>query len=183
MEDIDGGEIENKGTFPMTHTFEVSRSVEETITHSSTSSWMNSHQLAGSWFGPNNNLRCHCTTGCNSEGFCVNNGKCISGWFGIKCQYQNIANNGTFNPPQYSSILNDGDNTTCIDDSSFQSLEVKWDTSYPFTWMRLVVIGQCEHVKPLVGVSPEQGELCVLSTTGRIGELSIVLHVPGHDQG
>ncbi|KAH9490855.1 hypothetical protein Btru_033554 [Bulinus truncatus] len=94
------------------------------------------------WFGPNNNLRCHCTTDCNSEGVCVNNGTCISGWFGIKCQYQNIANKGTFNPQQYSSILNDGDNATCINDSSLQSLEVKWNKSYPLTWLRLVVKDQ-----------------------------------------
>ncbi|KAH9490852.1 hypothetical protein Btru_033551 [Bulinus truncatus] len=108
----------------------------------SVSTWQESGSETNEWFGPCDNLRCHCATGCNLEGFCYNNGKCINGWFGIKCQYQNIANNGTLNPLQYSMILYDGDNSTCIDDLSLQSLEVKWDKSYPFTWMRLVVKDQ-----------------------------------------
>ncbi|KAH9515229.1 hypothetical protein Btru_013957 [Bulinus truncatus] len=91
------------------------------------------------WFGPSGSFKCHCTTECDAEGFCLFNGTCASGWFGLRCQYQNIVTKGSFQPSQYYSMLSDGDNTTCINDSSLQSVNVTWEKPYPFTWMRLTL--------------------------------------------
>ncbi|KAH9490869.1 hypothetical protein Btru_033713 [Bulinus truncatus] len=96
------------------------------------------------WFGPNCQYKCHCDTSgqCDVTGQCST--KCAAGWFGLKCQYQDLTAlpgvTVTTTPSQTTSTwLNDGDDVTCNDDQSLQSLKISWNTSNPFTWMRIKV--------------------------------------------
>ncbi|KAH9488922.1 hypothetical protein Btru_058743 [Bulinus truncatus] len=43
-ESIESGTIQNNDASPVTETFEISRTIQQTITHTSTSSWSNSHE-------------------------------------------------------------------------------------------------------------------------------------------
>ncbi|CAL1534176.1 unnamed protein product [Lymnaea stagnalis] len=98
------------------------------------------------WFGPRCQYKCHCENDqCNSStGQCTDNSKCVSGWFGLGCQYEDLINAPSTtiisSPDQASSTwITDGDDSTCNQDINLQSMVVKWNITYPFSWLRLTV--------------------------------------------
>ncbi|KAH9494750.1 hypothetical protein Btru_017789, partial [Bulinus truncatus] len=91
------------------------------------------------FFGPNGVYKCHCASGCNTNGTCSNNGPCSKGWFGLKCQYQDLATiDGTNVQPPAAEKLTDRNDTTCLQNNQ-QTVNVTFNTTYVFTWMRIVV--------------------------------------------
>ncbi|KAH9489053.1 hypothetical protein Btru_059354 [Bulinus truncatus] len=99
-------------------------------------------QLCYGWFGSNCQYLCHC----DSSGSCDVNGqcstKCASGWFGLNCQYQDLATvpgvTLSTTPVQTTPTwLTDSDDLTCNVDQNIRSLRILWNTTYPFTWMRV----------------------------------------------
>ncbi|KAK0065100.1 multiple epidermal growth factor-like domains 10 [Biomphalaria pfeifferi] len=96
------------------------------------------------WFGFKCQFMCHCS----AKGTCQNTGRCLTkcdnGWFGESCQYQDLAtipgSTITTLPTQATlTWLTDRDETTCNVDDSLTSIQVSWNTSFPFTWLRLNV--------------------------------------------
>ncbi|KAI8773637.1 multiple epidermal growth factor domains 10 [Biomphalaria glabrata] len=87
------------------------------------------------WFGPNNVFKCRCDPGCNLDGTCLNSGKCARGWFGLKCQHQDLTvlENTILSPN--NNVLTDRDDTTCLS----QPVTVTFNRTYVLTWLRLVV--------------------------------------------
>uniref|UniRef100_A0A2C9LLL7 Uncharacterized protein n=1 Tax=Biomphalaria glabrata TaxID=6526 RepID=A0A2C9LLL7_BIOGL len=99
--------------------------------------------MAG-WFGSRCQYQCHCKNNlaCDVDGQCVTG--CDAGWFGTGCQYVNLAtlsdNLVTMTPTQTSTTwLTDGDDTTCNRDVNIASLQIDFNGSYPFTWLRIKV--------------------------------------------
>ncbi|KAH9494724.1 hypothetical protein Btru_017728 [Bulinus truncatus] len=95
------------------------------------------------WFGSNCQYLCRCdgSNTCNDNGQCST--KCASGWFGQTCQYQDLVTISeatvTISPTQTTTTwLTDGSDTTCNTDTSIQLVKISWNTSYPFTWLRIM---------------------------------------------
>ncbi|KAH9490854.1 hypothetical protein Btru_033553 [Bulinus truncatus] len=85
-------------------------------------------------------FQCHCADKCDSEGKCIGaSTDCSSGWFGLRCQYQNLAYYYIKNiePSRAGGLLSGSTNSQCSNDSSLQSVSVTWNMSLPFTWLRL----------------------------------------------
>ncbi|XP_055884639.1 receptor-type tyrosine-protein phosphatase epsilon-like [Biomphalaria glabrata] len=88
------------------------------------------------WFGNNCQYKCHCqNTDCDTNGDCVAPSTCERGWFGYKCQYRDLTSyiNTTEN-----RWLIDGNDSTCSVDTNLTSISVTFNSSIPYTWMRLV---------------------------------------------
>uniref|UniRef100_A0A2C9LU04 Uncharacterized protein n=1 Tax=Biomphalaria glabrata TaxID=6526 RepID=A0A2C9LU04_BIOGL len=86
------------------------------------------------WFGNYCQYKCHCkNSACDTNGDCVNV-TCERGWFGYKCQYQDLSSLADTSRPS----LVDGDDTTCNEDVYSSSVSLNLNTSFLFTWMRLV---------------------------------------------
>ncbi|KAK6991380.1 Fucolectin-1 [Biomphalaria glabrata] len=99
--------------------------------------------MAG-WFGSRCQYQCHCKNNlaCDVDGQCVTG--CDAGWFGTGCQYVNLAtlsdNLVTMTPTQTATTwLTDGDDTTCNGEVNIASLQIDFNGSYPFTWLRIKV--------------------------------------------
>uniref|UniRef100_A0A2C9LDL7 Fucolectin tachylectin-4 pentraxin-1 domain-containing protein n=1 Tax=Biomphalaria glabrata TaxID=6526 RepID=A0A2C9LDL7_BIOGL len=88
------------------------------------------------WFGPNDTYRCHCDNGCEKDG--SQNGVCQKGWFGFKCQYQDLATIDNVRPNQDLDKLTDRNDSTCLDQQN-QLLIIQWNRTFVFTWLRIVV--------------------------------------------
>ncbi|KAK0046241.1 tyrosine-protein kinase receptor Tie-2 [Biomphalaria pfeifferi] len=84
-------------------------------------------------------LPCHCTTSCNN-GLCSGSGQCQSGWFGPRCQYNDLAKakdaTVILSQRNASSNLHDNNEYTC--EYNVSDVTVKWETNYPLTWIRLI---------------------------------------------
>ncbi|CAL1546511.1 unnamed protein product, partial [Lymnaea stagnalis] len=72
-----------------------------------------------------------------TNGFCDNGVKCEKGWFGPQCQYQDLTVNATFTPERLESILSDGDDTTCNERPTDNSVSVELRNASLITWIRL----------------------------------------------
>ncbi|KAH9492446.1 hypothetical protein Btru_029124 [Bulinus truncatus] len=95
-------------------------------------------------FGSNSQYKCHCDNQCKTDGTCDNNGKCQSGWFGLKCQYQDLVTlEGTTTSPNISKLL-DRDDKTCLE--TFGNVIINFNRPFVFTWLRLVVNNECRNV-------------------------------------
>ncbi|KAH9515226.1 hypothetical protein Btru_013944 [Bulinus truncatus] len=90
-------------------------------------------------------FKCHCNQLCSTtNGHCPNNAKCDMGWFGLRCQYEDLvsksgANVSTSPVLPYVDWLTDRDDITCNTDKRLQSITVTWDKSYPLTWLRITL--------------------------------------------
>ncbi|KAH9492070.1 hypothetical protein Btru_026747 [Bulinus truncatus] len=85
--------------------------------------------------------KCNCETNCtNNDGLCRPPAKCKKGWFGLRCQYQDLMNveNVTvaISPPQPMHHLADDNDATYA--TSVKYVTVSWNTPYPLTWTRLI---------------------------------------------
>uniref|UniRef100_A0A2C9L2J5 Fucolectin tachylectin-4 pentraxin-1 domain-containing protein n=1 Tax=Biomphalaria glabrata TaxID=6526 RepID=A0A2C9L2J5_BIOGL len=90
------------------------------------------------WFGPNKEFKCHCESNCSSDGTCLGNGKCARGWFGLKCQHQDLTIlENTVTTPNVS-LLTDRDDRTCMNISG-QTVVITFNRTYVFTWLRATV--------------------------------------------
>ncbi|KAH9494722.1 hypothetical protein Btru_017717 [Bulinus truncatus] len=96
------------------------------------------------WFGSKCQYACHCraSSACDVNGQCPS--QCASGWFGLGCQYQDLTTipgaTVTTLPTQTTTTwLTDGSDTTCNTDTKIQFVKISWNTTYPFTWLRLKV--------------------------------------------
>ncbi|CAL1548761.1 unnamed protein product [Lymnaea stagnalis] len=97
-------------------------------------------------FGSSCQYKCHCENEkCNSRtGQCTDNSKCVTGWFGLGCQYQDLTSAPSAaistNPLQTSNMwITDRNDSTCNRDIDLQSVNVTWNSTYPFSWLRLTV--------------------------------------------
>ncbi|KAK6991354.1 hypothetical protein BgiMline_014725, partial [Biomphalaria glabrata] len=90
------------------------------------------------WFGPNSIYKCHCDNGCENDGSCSQNGVCQKGWFGLKCQYQDLATIENVIRNQELNKLTDRSDSTCLDHQN-QELIIQWNRTFVFTWLRIVV--------------------------------------------
>ncbi|CAL1534181.1 unnamed protein product, partial [Lymnaea stagnalis] len=78
----------------------------------------------------------------SATGQCTGNTKCMRGWFGVGCQYQDLTSvpstTITSSPLQTSNTwITDRDDSTCNQDIYLQSVVVAWNITYPFSWLRL----------------------------------------------
>ncbi|KAI8773661.1 platelet endothelial aggregation receptor 1 [Biomphalaria glabrata] len=98
------------------------------------------HMIASQdgWFGPNQEFKCHCESSCSSDGTCLGNGKCARGWFGLKCQHQDLILLDNTPISTNASILTDQDDRSCMDISG-QTIVVTFNITYVFTWMRVAL--------------------------------------------
>ncbi|KAI8773351.1 tyrosine-protein kinase receptor Tie-2, partial [Biomphalaria glabrata] len=85
-------------------------------------------------------LQCHCTTDC-SKGLCPSIGHCEKGWFGLGCQYNDLATieeaSITAGQGRSSNFLKDTSDRTC--DDYVADVTVSWNREYMLTWVRLVM--------------------------------------------
>ncbi|KAH9512925.1 hypothetical protein Btru_037013 [Bulinus truncatus] len=82
---------------------------------------------------------------CGPTGHCLGTSRCLAGWFGPACQYQNLATLENVEPipnDKTNSLLDEKDET-CVD-SSVGEVLLDWRSSfmYPVTWLRLSFKGQ-----------------------------------------
>ncbi|CAL1546983.1 unnamed protein product, partial [Lymnaea stagnalis] len=96
------------------------------------------------WFGQGCKYRCHCeNNNCNdTSGQCLNNAKCARGWFGLTCQYQDLATilsaTVTTNPRQTEDWLTDRNDDNCNRYSKLNSIGVAWNSPQRFSWLKIV---------------------------------------------
>ncbi|XP_055884568.1 uncharacterized protein LOC106070731 isoform X6 [Biomphalaria glabrata] len=89
--------------------------------------------------------KCRCIKPCQADFKCATNDKCQSGWFGFRCQYQDLAVFGatvTTNPPgMYTDWLTDENDYTCNTAKDLNSITVTWAKleAIPLTWWRITV--------------------------------------------
>ncbi|CAL1537367.1 unnamed protein product [Lymnaea stagnalis] len=90
------------------------------------------------WFGSSCQYKCRCTNHlCTTDGECPDGDQCEQMWFGPACQYEDLVRVGQVRttPPTKLDIVTDGSDRTCL--TNITSLELVWNTSYPFTWLRI----------------------------------------------
>uniref|UniRef100_A0A2C9KK38 EGF-like domain-containing protein n=1 Tax=Biomphalaria glabrata TaxID=6526 RepID=A0A2C9KK38_BIOGL len=86
------------------------------------------------WFGDGCKYKCHCKEKCDTSGFCTNN-ICSDGWFGYKCQYRDLMYLVNLD---LKRVIFDNNDDTCIT-SKPDSIILRWNEAYVFTWLRIVV--------------------------------------------
>ncbi|XP_055884637.1 uncharacterized protein LOC106051812 [Biomphalaria glabrata] len=86
------------------------------------------------WFGKFCQYKCHCQK-CDSKGDCMDTTSCLSGWFGYKCQYRDLVNYLNTNPYKW---LTDRNDLTCNENENVTDIVLTFNTSIPYTWMRLI---------------------------------------------
>ncbi|KAK6991254.1 multiple epidermal growth factor-like domains protein 11, partial [Biomphalaria glabrata] len=86
------------------------------------------------WFGDGCKYKCHCEGNCDTSGYCTNN-KCSDGWFGYKCQYRDLMYLVSL---EANRVIFDNNDDTCIT-SKPDSIILRWNEAYVFTWLRIVV--------------------------------------------
>ncbi|KAH9515227.1 hypothetical protein Btru_013945 [Bulinus truncatus] len=90
-------------------------------------------------------FKCHCNHQCSTTtGHCPSNAKCYMGWFGLRCQYEDLVSISGANvstSPVLPNVdwLTDRNDSTCNTDKRLQSITVTWDKSYPLTWLRITL--------------------------------------------
>ncbi|XP_055884569.1 uncharacterized protein LOC106070736 isoform X1 [Biomphalaria glabrata] len=89
--------------------------------------------------------KCHCNRPCEDDFKCSDDDKCQSGWFGYRCQYQDLAVfNATLttNPLGMNiSWLTDQNDYTCNTANDLKSVTVTWPVlkAIPLSWTRVTV--------------------------------------------
>ncbi|KAK0046261.1 multiple epidermal growth factor-like domains protein 10 [Biomphalaria pfeifferi] len=87
-------------------------------------------------FGYRCQFKCHCVDKCDSEGKCFGNStKCSPRWFGFRCQYRDIGEDASVDPPQAKSWLSEG--PLCQQGLSLIRLTLTWSVPQSFTWLRI----------------------------------------------
>ncbi|KAH9490865.1 hypothetical protein Btru_033686 [Bulinus truncatus] len=127
-------------------------------------------------------FQCHCADRCDSDGKCIGTSTdCSSGWFGFRCQYQNLAyyyiNN--IEPCRASGLLSGSTNNQCNNDSSLQSVSVTWNMSLPFTWLRLKLADNeslYNFTLSFVLTKTNASVLCVNQTMFQVDETTFDIH-------
>ncbi|CAL1536336.1 unnamed protein product [Lymnaea stagnalis] len=98
-------------------------------------------------FGENCNLPCHCKDKkCDENGQCKEHSSCEEGWFGARCQYQDLAVKGqlTTVPKHNPELITDADDATCL--LELKNLHFNFTEPLTFTWMRLSVLEPDYHI-------------------------------------
>lgn len=101
----------------------------------------------GSFFGSSCQFMCHCQNNiCVDKGECKYGTSCELGWFGIGCQFQDIAGLATLTtfPKHNPTLMTDGDDATCI--LELENIQVNLPQAYPFTWMRIIALEPDYHI-------------------------------------
>ncbi|XP_055884711.1 uncharacterized protein LOC129926214, partial [Biomphalaria glabrata] len=74
--------------------------------------------------------KCQCKRQCQDNLKCADNDKCKRGWFGYRCQYQDLAVfNATLTtepPSRNVSWLTDQNDNTCNTETDLKSITVTW---------------------------------------------------------
>ncbi|XP_013075148.2 uncharacterized protein LOC106061530 [Biomphalaria glabrata] len=96
------------------------------------------------WFGPKCQFMCQCQDGCDTQGQCLGTKECNEDWIEHACQYRSIpfitetfGINNVGSPA--SSILQDEDDSTCLNDDEIRSVKILMFPKIVFLWIRLVV--------------------------------------------
>uniref|UniRef100_A0A0B7B5B8 Fucolectin tachylectin-4 pentraxin-1 domain-containing protein n=1 Tax=Arion vulgaris TaxID=1028688 RepID=A0A0B7B5B8_9EUPU len=86
------------------------------------------------WFGTGCMYKCQCLGNtCPVNDQCSS---CQTGYYGPACQYVDISQVSML--PSVQPSLTDNNDATCLPaNSNLVSLDVTWNTAYPFTWMRI----------------------------------------------
>ncbi|XP_055885026.1 uncharacterized protein LOC106052999 [Biomphalaria glabrata] len=93
-------------------------------------------------FGSRNQYLCHCEDQCDQQGSCFGaSNKCVNEWFGLGCQYQNLAFSFSpvINPNEAERLFKENDEYKCDILNAQTPISIQWNTSTPFTWMRIKV--------------------------------------------
>ncbi|KAI8773343.1 platelet endothelial aggregation receptor 1 [Biomphalaria glabrata] len=89
--------------------------------------------------------KCQCSKNCKDDFQCSENDTCKPGWFGYRCQYQDLAVSGAtvFTDPsgRRTDWMTDQDDNTCNNEEDLKSVTLSWEYSkaIPLTWTRLTV--------------------------------------------
>ncbi|BFZ21507.1 hypothetical protein BsWGS_24546 [Bradybaena similaris] len=87
------------------------------------------------WFGARCQYKCRCVNDkCDHNGMCTGGFSCQGGWFGPACQYVDLAylHSGPLR-------LTDGDDSTCIHETSRNKITISLNETHFFTWMRILI--------------------------------------------
>ncbi|KAI8773432.1 hypothetical protein BgiMline_014493 [Biomphalaria glabrata] len=88
------------------------------------------------FFGSRCQYKCQCQDLCEGDGSCVgNSSQCLPGWFGLKCQYQDMVETA-----DVQSCLSSSDRQTCQKSSTLDTILLTWSEPQVFTWLRLIVL-------------------------------------------
>ncbi|XP_055887341.1 uncharacterized protein LOC106057666 isoform X2 [Biomphalaria glabrata] len=88
------------------------------------------------FFGSRCQYKCQCQDLCEGDGSCVrNSSQCLPGWFGLKCQYQDMAETA-----DVQSCLSSSDRQTCQKSSTLDTILLTWSEPQVFTWLRLILL-------------------------------------------
>ncbi|GFN98576.1 multiple epidermal growth factor-like domains 10 [Plakobranchus ocellatus] len=127
---------------------------------------------------------CHCknNTNCNkSTGLCSDG--CAFGWFGPACQFKSatffpIANESDFD------WLTDNDPTTC-NKGDIQEITVELNTSYPLTWMRVMLNRPIEfdslEIRYRTPKDTSKDQVCSDAQTAKVDNVTFDLSCPTLD--
>ncbi|BFZ21516.1 hypothetical protein BsWGS_24555 [Bradybaena similaris] len=126
-----------------------------------TSRHQRSSDCKSGWFGSTCQFKCRCRLKvCDNEGLCLNSDRCLGGWFGPACQYADLAYETAALKP-----VTDGDDTTCISDTSVNSISIQLRGYYIISWVRVFVStpGYLHNLRFTVGHNGTYGNCTQLS--------------------
>ncbi|XP_059159623.1 uncharacterized protein LOC131943480 [Physella acuta] len=107
------------------------------------------------WFGQGDLFLCHCEAPHCGAGACQGDtAPCEQNWFGLRCQYRNLAGAAYVLESSLPS-LTDNNDSTCHQDTE-RSVTVKFREEQVITWIRIVVKDKIDHytVQAFSGLTP-----------------------------
>ncbi|XP_059159647.1 uncharacterized protein LOC131943507 [Physella acuta] len=108
------------------------------------------------WFGQGDLFLCHCEAPHCGAGACQGDtAPCEQNWFGLRCQYRNLAGAAYVLDSSLPS-LTDNDDSTCHQQDRERSVTVKFREEQFITWIRIVVKDKIDHytVQAFSGLTP-----------------------------
>ncbi|CAG5128511.1 unnamed protein product, partial [Candidula unifasciata] len=123
------------------------------------------------WFGTSCRYQCHCDvhTACALEdGSCAVDDRCVRGYFGPGCQYNDISLlSSVYSTPPY---LLDNNDSTCNPDPTDTQVFLNWQVAYVIYWFRIVLSNSRNLHNFRLTL---QGETCINQRIYSVAETSI----------
>ncbi|KAK0065009.1 multiple epidermal growth factor-like domains protein 11, partial [Biomphalaria pfeifferi] len=85
--------------------------------------------------------KCLCNGSCSNDGNCERS-FCSKGWFGIACQYSDVASDAIIQPKGAETLLANSSRQDCGQRSGPQYVLLTWSEPLPFTWLRIKIVSQ-----------------------------------------
>ncbi|CAG5127992.1 unnamed protein product [Candidula unifasciata] len=130
------------------------------------------------WFGSLCQYKCRCRQNkCAANGVCTNNASCEGGWFGPACQYADLAFR-SYTSARWQS--QDGDDKTCLTSSDSDSITVKLNKTYHFSWLRVRLSNPDLLYNVTVYFRRDNSLNCTNKRTSRVDNTTLDIHCDLH---